>query len=106
MRMEWVRNVIKQIIIIALALLFVMNSALCEQGTWDCPECGRTGNTGNYCGNCRHPAPWIENSQDNISKGSIGIGDIVCFGHYEQDNNLINGTEEIERLCWISVTTV
>ena len=31
-----------------------------EKQVWDCPECGRTGNKGNYCGGCAHPAPWIE----------------------------------------------
>ena len=31
--------------------------AKAEQHMWVCPECGRTGNTGNYCGECGHPAP-------------------------------------------------
>ena len=35
-------------------------TATAEHAPWDCPECGRTGNTGNYCGGCAHPAPWIE----------------------------------------------
>lgn len=26
---------------------------------WDCPECERKGNTGNYCGGCGHAAPWV-----------------------------------------------
>ena len=33
-----------------------------QHDPWDCPEpgCGRKGNRGNYCGNCGHPAPWIQ----------------------------------------------
>ncbi len=52
----------KQFIAIAviMALLLIVISAYGEQTTWDCPECGRTGNKGNYCGSCAHPAPWIE----------------------------------------------
>ena len=33
--------------------------AYSENTAWDCPECGRTGNTGNFCGKCAHPAPWL-----------------------------------------------
>jgi len=40
-------------ILCGLALLTL--SASGEEQTWDCPECGRTGNTGNYCGGCAHP---------------------------------------------------
>ena len=29
----------------------------CGYATWDCPECGRKGNTGRFCGSCGHPAP-------------------------------------------------
>ena len=31
-----------------------------ENAVWTCPECGKTGNIGNYCGKCQHPAPWIQ----------------------------------------------
>ena len=31
-----------------------------EGKPWNCPECGRKDNTGNYCGGCAHPAPWLE----------------------------------------------
>lgn len=72
-----------------------VNSAITENQTWDCPECGKTGNTRNYCGGCAHPAPWIENPDPDKT---VSIGDIVKFGHYEQDNNPNNGPEEIE---WI-----
>ncbi len=33
-----------------------------ENTVWDCPNCGRTGNTGKYCGSCAHSAPWPEES--------------------------------------------
>lgn len=34
------------------------------------------------------------------NSGKIAVGDIIKFGHYEQDNNTANGKEEIE---WIVV---
>ena len=30
-----------------------------ENASWDCPKCGETGNTDNYCGRCAYPAPWL-----------------------------------------------
>lgn len=51
--------------VIALMLICAAFIAHGESNTWDCPECGRSGNTGNYCGGCAHPAPWVEiNSED------------------------------------------
>ena len=35
-------------------------TAVAEHAPWDCSECGRTGNTGQYCGGCSHPAPWMD----------------------------------------------
>ena len=77
------------VVLLALICLFtsISNS---ERAAWDCPECGRKGNTGNFCGNCAHPAP--------EAGPVLAEGDIISFGHYEQDNNLNNGQEAIE---WI-----
>ena len=47
-------------IVIILVLLFVTHNATGEHSAWNCPECGRMGNTGNYCGGCAHPAPWLD----------------------------------------------
>ena len=106
-------------------LLFVFICVQGEQTVWDCPGCGRTGNIKNYCRTCGHSAPWIEPSKsqngtaDNASSTSIStseekatnnsaagftnniedfktVGNIVTFGHYEQDGNNENGSEEIE----------
>ena len=58
-------NRIKKAILKATAVcmlfLLVIPMALGEEVTlWDCPACGRTGNAGNFCGGCAHPAPWLE----------------------------------------------
>lgn len=112
---------IYHIILIVLIVLLLISTALCEQSVWDCPECGRTGNTGNYCGGCAHPAPWLETTTapptstpsptptprptqtptpapTSRLQGFKTTGNIVTFGHYEQDDDTSNGTEEIE---WI-----
>ena len=79
---------------LSLILLMLFMRALCERAPWDCPECGRKGNTGNFCGWCAYPAPTMETT----SPISFEVGKIVLFGRYEQDNNTENGPEEIE---WI-----
>ncbi len=88
--------------LVSLMLVIILSfwgSADADQSSWDCPECGRTGNTGNYCGGCAHPAPWAEPEKNmDITQDFSTIGSIVTFGHYEQDNNMGNGAEEIE---WI-----
>ena len=94
------------IIWMIIAVLAVSFSALSENEPWDCPDCGRTGNTGNFCGGCGHTAPSSESSAEasgtdasaQTLKRSVTVGDILKFGHYEQDNNLDNGPEAIE---WI-----
>ena len=78
-------NCLKQTFAAFFVIILVFCSVFAngEIYAWNCPDCGRTGNTGNYCGNCSHPAPWI-----------INVGDYVTFGHYPQtmsgdDNSLI-----------------
>ena len=89
------------IILCCVSVLFGIYfcTATAEHIAWDCPGCDRTGNTGNYCGGCAHPAPWIEDASLKLLRDEFSkVGNIVRFGHYEQDNNLNNGQEEIE---WI-----
>ena len=126
------RNVICVIMAVLLAIMPIMQAAFCESAAWDCPGCGKTGNTGNFCGNCAHPRPDTDPADgspgsgqtltsasaesilpDNPSESTqsqasppaktnsfllenIKAGNIVVFGHYEQDNSADNGNEEIE----------
>ena len=85
---------------VSLIILIFAPMASGEQKAWDCPECGRTGNTGNYCGGCAHPAPWIAqpSAPELPAQDFRTIGNIVTFGRYEQDSDATNGPEEIE---WI-----
>ena len=49
------------VIVLCIALLCLSLSCLGENAehyAWDCPNCGRVGNTGNYCGGCAYPSPW------------------------------------------------
>ena len=47
-------------------------TAIGGHAPWDCPApgCGRTGNKGNYCGNCGHPAPWMETPDPSAAEAS------------------------------------
>ena len=84
--------------IVSITLMICIFSAYGESSSWDCPDCGRTGNTGNFCGGCACPAPWIETEQTSHPQSSRQAGNIVTFGHYEQDNDPSDGMEEIEWL--------
>ena len=79
----------------AIVLVYVgFGIAYAELSTWDCTECGRKGITKNYCGGCGYPSPWIrEVSGKPLREDFEKKGNIVKFGHYEQDNNLKNGQE-------------
>ena len=57
-----IKNAILSMTVICMVVMLIIPMASCEQVTWDCPECGRTGNTGNYCGGCAHLAPWLESA--------------------------------------------
>ena len=48
----------KRVLALILAFVFVLPlCALADDGAWDCPNCGQTGNTGNFCSNCATPRP-------------------------------------------------
>lgn len=40
-------------------------NSFAENNPWDCPECGKTGNTVEYCSNCGNPAPTDEAGEVN-----------------------------------------
>ncbi len=63
-----------------------------EGQSWDCPTCGRKENTDSFCGTCGTARP------DGDIHYDYKVGDIITFGHYEQDNSTTNGAEWIE---WI-----
>ena len=59
---------IKRLITFIVSVLFIfafLPISLSEHGSWDCQECGRTGETGNYCGGCGCPAPWINEKAES-----------------------------------------
>ncbi len=69
-------------ILMAVMMLIVLitgiSLAAAERSPWDCPQCGRKGNTGNFCGGCGHPAPTPAPSNQ------LEVGSHVTFGHYPQ----------------------
>ncbi len=86
------RTFIHCISVICIVVFFILPMSLGEQSVWDCPECGRIGNTGNYCGGCGHPAPWLEpapSASPSFSAPSLHykVGNTVEFGRYPQSNH-------------------
>ena len=52
------------------------SSSTGAKGTWDCQKCGKKGNTGEYCGQCGHPAPWNDTeTKDDSSSDAKGTWD-------------------------------
>lgn len=95
-----IRSEQKILLVIFTLLILIASFCLGEGYPWDCSGCGRTGNTGNYCGSCAHPAPWIENTAATATVSPtpsvipkptsaaasklIKVGDYLYFGRYHQ----------------------
>ncbi len=98
--------------ILILAILCLSAAAPAEEPVeWTCPKCGREGNTGYYCPRCAEPGKitcpgcgavylWDVDYMFCPECASrlrpISAGDVIIFGSYEQDNNLLNGPEAIK----------
>ena len=95
-------------IVLVLAIFTFILTASCEQTVWDCPECGKTGNAGNFCGKCAHPAPWTTLDPNSASKQTLAIssnhapklitefypnGKIKKQYEYDSDDNLLQITQ-------------
>ena len=108
MRVKSFKRAVNIIIAVIFAIALVGSIALSEPTSWDCPECGRTGNTGSFCGNCGQPVPTVTPLPTpevtlppmviQPTEKPVRAGEIISFGRFEQDNNTDNGTETIE---WI-----
>ena len=85
----------KRIAIITVTIVFMLVmtiTGLCERVTWDCPECGKKGNTGKFCGGCGHPAPSNDEEASERSENvSLAVGDMITFGTYPQTSK---GTDQ------------
>ena len=82
------------IIILFLFLMFLLLiiSVNAELYNWDCPNCGRTGNSGNYCGTCAQPAPWISSDPTPESYSETTVN---SWKELQQIINAIEGNQTI-----------
>ena len=88
------KNMTRIMAVLLFMIMLTIPLAFSETAVWDCPECGRTGNTGNYCGGCAHPAPWIkaeDNESISFTQEFKTVGNIVTFGTYPQ---MADGTDQ------------
>lgn len=58
--MKRVFSMMMAFVLLVFTLLTIITPAYGEHELWDCPDCGRKENKGNYCGECGHPAPWMD----------------------------------------------
>ncbi len=42
---------------VTMVIILLAGMSLAESESWDCPQCGRKGNTRNFCGGCGHARP-------------------------------------------------
>lgn len=73
----------KRLVLTVLSMILMVNlfsSAIGEEvKTWDCPQCGRKGNTGNFCGECGCKAPKEEvKTWDCSMCGRTGNTGVYC----------------------------
>ena len=96
---------LKQITAAVIVLMFICVAFIThgESDTWDCPECGRPGNTGNYCGGCAHPAPWVDINSEDAEKllqendtlsETIKISDVQYLGKGMVKVICVSGSDE------------
>ncbi len=81
-----------------MTALLITSMASCEASSWDCPACGRTGNNGNFCGNCGQPAP-VPAPDDSgypaIIEGlDFGGAEVYIYDWYSTGTRSENPTEE------------
>ncbi len=70
------RRLVAIAIILFMAVSFMM--PVYAESIWNCPECGREGNTGAFCGNCAYPKPEPESSANK----DWSISDILLLQKY------------------------
>lgn len=91
----------KRIAIITVTIVFLLATtiaAICERAAWDCPECGKKGNIGKFCGGCGHPVPTDDGVLSiSVESESLTVGDIITFGTYPQTKE---GTDQTS-IEWI-----
>ena len=62
---------------LVLTVVLMIGPALGEGVSWDCPECGRKGNTGKFCGGCGLAAPDQTTTQnESIPEPDDGIPEL------------------------------
>ena len=85
----------KRFLAFLLAAMMVIGcvSALADT-TWVCPGCGLQGNTGYFCPSCGTSRPQESDINQSVT-GGVSVGDYVFFGRYEQNNNIVDGKEDL-----------
>ena len=76
-------------IALLFAVLMVLGTGCAFAETWTCPNCGKTGNDGQFCPGCGTAKP---------GSTSIRVGDYVYLGHWEQNDYKGDGSESIRWL--------
>ncbi len=84
----------ESIIILFLFLMFLLFfiSVNAEPYNWDCPNCGRTDNSGNYCGTCAQSAPWILSDPTPESYSETAVN---SWKELQRTINTIEGNQTI-----------
>ena len=96
LREAYVRRLVLSVISLVLVCSLLSDFSLAEQAPWTCPECGRTDNTGKFCGTCAHPAPdsnasctitWKDDTGKTIDTTTVKYGDMPAHEDPEKKSD-------------------
>ena len=86
-------------IIVTVMLIFAASAANGERAPWDCTNCGRKGNTGNFCGACANPAPKEESDpKEDAESAEMSAEELLSTGmsYYEGNGVEQNDAKAVE----------
>lgn len=86
------KKALKAVMVLLIIALTLMSVCLSEQEGWDCPGCGRTGLTGNFCGHCGTKRPETKSSSTTeMDETQTNISDMTVqsWTGYEEGINYV-----------------
>ena len=79
-------------------MLITVVTAVCEYAAWNCPKCGRIGETGKFCGGCGHPATTNDRGPSEKARNGIPTNNLPSSSETESKTRLQNVEQSVVRI--------